>query len=408
MSVAEMLVDKGIWTPLISLACFMLIYAFGEKITQATKGLVSTMLIVSVAYIALFISGIMPKASPADTGLLNATNLVGTMLMITHLGTIIKFKDLLNEWKTVLICLAGFVGILVLCLFVGSAIFDREYAMTAVAPISGGIIAAQITAEVCTEAGRADLASFAFLVMSFQGFIGMPLASFFLKRQCDKLIGEGLHQVGITSGENAETVKKKLFKPVPDIKNTWGLQICKLALVAVLASLFGKYILLGIFKVNVSAAVLVLFFGILFHEIGFLDDNILVKAGGFNIFMLGLFMSGPNSYSSLDFKTVVEFIAPLFGLLIIGAIGIMVMSFAACKVLKVDTSLALACGLAAMFGFPGTLILTTDAVKGTGLPEEERNNLMDRILPKMIVAGFTTVTIASVIFAGIIAPMIFR
>ena len=39
--------------------------------------------------------------------------------------------------------------------------------------------------------------------------------------------------------------------------------------------------------------------------------------------------------------------------------------------------------------------------------ELEKVYALDYVMPKMIVGGFTTVTIASVVFAGIIAPMIF-
>lgn len=40
--------------------------------------------------------------------------------------------------------------------------------------------------------------------------------------------------------------------------------------------------------------------------------------------------------------------------------------------------------------------------------EEQRKNAMDYILPKMIIGGFVTVTIASVAFASLIGPMIFQ
>lgn len=39
--------------------------------------------------------------------------------------------------------------------------------------------------------------------------------------------------------------------------------------------------------------------------------------------------------------------------------------------------------------------------------EEEKAAALNFVLPKMIVGGFVTVTIASVAFAGVIAPIIF-
>ncbi|NLT58325.1 MAG: hypothetical protein GXX99_05110, partial [Clostridiales bacterium] len=192
---------QSIWSPVLSLMLFLIIYSIGEWVTQRTKGILSTMVVASFVYIFLFVTNIIPKTSPGDTQLLQITGAFGSFLIITHLGTIIKFKDLLNEWKTVLICLSGFVGILTLCFTIGVTLFGKDYAYTAVAPISGGLVATQITAEAANAAGKADLAAFAFLVMSFQGLIGMPLASFFLKRQCDKLIAQGLHKEKIVANE---------------------------------------------------------------------------------------------------------------------------------------------------------------------------------------------------------------
>jgi hypothetical protein len=397
-----------LWSPLFGIVVLTAVYAFGNMVTTWTKGLVSSMMVAAVIFIAGYVSGVLPAIIPTNTQLGAVLGGFGTLLMITHLGTIIKFKELLQEWKTVAVCLAGFIGILIVCGTAGIALFGYDHALTAVAPISGGIVAAQITADAATAAGKPELAAFAFLVMSFQGLIGMPIASFFLKKECDSRIAAGEHLVSTTAdGDGEEESKKKLFKPMKPEYNTWVMMICKLAIVAWLGATFSWFLATFLNFTMFSAAVSVLFFGILFHELGFLDDDILTKAGVFNFLMLGLYTLGPSSYSALDFGQVVQLIAPLFGLLLMGATGIIALSLVAGKVLKVSTNLAISCGLAAMFGFPGTLILTTDAVNGTGLPEDQRKNLMDQILPKMIVAGFTTVTIASVIFAGILAPLIF-
>ena len=61
-----------------------------------------------------------------------------------------------------------------------------------------------------------------------------------------------------------------------------------------------------------------------------------------------------------------------------------------------------------MLAYPATQIITTEAVDSIeGMTPEQRQRAMDYALPKMIIGGFVTVTIASVIFAGIISPMIF-
>ncbi|MFY9603301.1 MAG: hypothetical protein WAR00_01410, partial [bacterium] len=57
--------------------------------------------------------------------------------------------------------------------------------------------------------------------------------------------------------------------------------------------------------------------------------------------------------------------------------------------------------LTALYGFPPNYILTMEAIKAVVENQEEREFLTNEMLPKMLVGGFTTVTIVSVILAGI-------
>ena len=77
------------------------------------------------------------------------------------------------------------------------------------------------------------------------------------------------------------------------------------------------------------------------------------------------------------------------------------------KVLKVDWHLAAAVSLSAMFGYPMTEIISRAVVSSYNLDKEEEEKLLEAVMPQMIIAGFTTVTIASVVLAGIVAPLIF-
>ena len=44
---------------------------------------------------------------------------------------------------------------------------------------------------------------------------------------------------------------------------------------------------------------------------------------------------------------------------------------------------------------------------GGDYTEQEVQRLTDYVLPKMLIAGVTTVSVASVVLAGVVAPMIF-
>ena len=62
-----------------------------------------------------------------------------------------------------------------------------------------------------------------------------------------------------------------------------------------------------------------------------------------------------------------------------------------------------------MFGYPGTELLTNEAVRemGDDVTDEQRERAKNYLMPKMVMGGFVTVTIASVVFASVIAPIIF-
>lgn len=61
-----------------------------------------------------------------------------------------------------------------------------------------------------------------------------------------------------------------------------------------------------------------------------------------------------------------------------------------------------------MLAYPATQIITTECVDSIEWEGDEKQKAMDYMLPKMIIAGFVTVTIASVIFASMIGPVIFK
>ena len=61
------------------------------------------------------------------------------------------------------------------------------------------------------------------------------------------------------------------------------------------------------------------------------------------------------------------------------------------------------CGItcSCLFGFPGTYVVSTEVAKQIGANEDEKQMLLDNILPKMLVAGFVCLTITSVLITGV-------
>ena len=72
---------------------------------------------------------------------------------------------------------------------------------------------------------------------------------------------------------------------------------------------------------------------------------------------------------------------------------------------KVSFLMATATALTALYGFPPNAIITEATCTALAQTPEEKEFLMSKMFPPMIVGGFTTVTITSVVIAGIFAEM---
>ena len=71
------------------------------------------------------------------------------------------------------------------------------------------------------------------------------------------------------------------------------------------------------------------------------------------------------------------------------------------RLLGYTKHISMALAMTALYGFPPNYILTNEASKALSENKEEYDFLMSQMLPKMLVGGFMTVTITSVILAGI-------
>lgn len=403
---------EALWTPLFSFMVFTLLFGlFGDTIAYKTKAIVSAVIIGCLGYLVGYLTGFIPTDSIDSTGLTAMMSAFGIAMMITNLGTMINLTELIREWKTVLVACAGLVGIAAMAFTLGTLLFGREYALTAAPPISGGIIATILTSDAANAAGKPDLAAFATLVCSLQMFFGLPIASKCLKMEANRLIKNGL----VAKGKAGEQEDKKEWKPnlriiksMPAWSRTPGIILFKLSFVACVAVWISNLTLLpGHSQPILNASIAYLIFGVLFTEFGFLDKDSLQKANAFGILMLGTLAILPGNFKSITVESLVQMIVPLVGMLAICVLGIAVFSVVAGKLLHYSVPVSIAIGITALFGYPCTQIVTDEVVSSLELDDTQKEIVSAELMPKMLVGGFTTVSIASVVFAGIIVPMIF-
>ena len=403
---------ENLWTPLFSMAVFLAVFAVGDVVSYKTKGLISGVIIAAIVYIGRYKTGIIPTDSIASTGLPTMLTAIMIPLLLVNLGTAINISQLLSEWKTVVVALVGLVGLALISFTVSTWLFGREYALSASSPIAGGTIAAIITNEAAVAAGQPNFGAFAMLVCSFQMFIGLPVSSLMLRKEAERLMAKGL--IAPNAVAEADTVSKKKFNlkimgDGPVQYQTTPIIVLRVAIIAVIAYFISNLTIIpGSNPTNyyLNPNVAYLLFGIVFGEIGFLVKNGLQKAGMYGFTMLCLYALTPNSFTSVTPDALLDMVIPLVGTLVFGAIGIAIFAIICGKFLGYSPYMSIAIGMCALMGYPGTQIVTDDMVNALSVSSEEKTAISDILLPKMLVGGFTTVSIASVVFAGIITPLI--
>ena len=200
------------WNALTCFAVVAAVYAVSEWLSVKSKG---THLLADHRQRAVhhrLLVGPVPADITNQTGLLVVMSSFGVALLITNLGTLIDMEDLCREWRTVVIALGGILGIAVVCFTVGTWLFGREYALTAAPPISGGTIAGIIVSEAAQQAGRPELGAFAILVLAFQKFFGMPIATLCLKHDLNRKLKAGDFDRDVVHNDNLKIPNMRIFK----------------------------------------------------------------------------------------------------------------------------------------------------------------------------------------------------
>ncbi|RNF38399.1 hypothetical protein [Planococcus salinus] len=387
---------------MLALAIIVFILFIGEIVSIRTRAWIPSIFISGILFLLGYWT-FFPSEIVAIAGVPPVVATLLIYLLITNMGTLLSLQELKQQWKTVLIALAGILGIVVILLGIGTLLFGFETVIVAIPPLVGGIVSALIMSEGAEAAGLTTLSVFAIVIYVVQGFAGYPLTSIMLKREGKALLrkyrNNELTEKTVLELENSEEKEElKMFSKLPDYYNTEFFKFFRLAFVGYLAYLVST---LAAPVVEISPFVLCLLFGVVARSIGFLERHPLKKANGFGFAIMALLLYIFDGLKNATPSMMLEILYPLFGCIIIGLVGMYLFSFVAGKILKVSKEMAFAVSLTALYGFPADYIITVEVINALTDDPKERQVLTSHMLPPMLVAGFVTVTIVSVILAGI-------
>ena len=397
---------------IIGFTIIVAILVIGDTVSTATKAIIPSVFVQALLFMLGFWT-ILPKDIVTTAGFSNLS-LLAMYLLITHMGTMLDLKQLIEQWKTVVIACAGLVGIIVGCMTLGSAVFGRDIAFIATPPLTGGTVATLLMGDAAKAKGLENLIVLPILVYVGQGFVGYPLTSFMLKREDRRLLKlyrEGkLKRISQEEGGGEQEGKFRIFPHIPEKYESDSFMLLRLGFVGMLAYFTSEALNKGLAAMGASFTVhklvVCLIFGVIASEIGFVEKKTLNKANSFGFLMtalLGYIFADLNRSTP---EMVAGLLVPLIGILFFGIVGMYIISFFVGKALHESPEMAWSIAMNALYGFPQNFMLTHESAKSVTDDPDEREFLIERTLPKMLVGGFITVTIASVIIAGIFIGML--
>ena len=405
-----------LFTTVFAFAIIVVLQAFGDVVSAKTNGKLPSIFVTAILFLVGFWTVIPTEiiknvgGETVTTTLLALSGISGPLfgllltLLVTNMGSLMSIKELVQQWKTIVIGLSGIVGVMIFAYFVSGFIFGREYGLVVAPPLAGGLAAMDIMVTAANGIGRTDLAIISALVFSIQGLLGYPIMTFALRRQSSFVLKEykaGNLELKKADDPSNAVSKLKFIPDFPAKYQTPAIMIAKVAVVSVLAEMASRAT-----GGAIHTYVMCLILGILASEIGFLEKKILAKSETMGLLMVLLMGFVFGGLASATPAKLMEVAVPLAGTIVIGIAGMLVFGIIVGKLFGETWMMSIAIVINCLCGFPPNYILTDEASRSTSSNEDEYNILMQEMLPKVLVGGFATVTVSSVLVANIFSQLL--
>lgn len=394
--------------PVLAFVVIMAVWTVSDFIAKKTKSLLSSLFVASIIFLIGFLTGIFPEDLLTSSSLLALAGVV-VGFIIVHLGTSISLDDFKRQWKTFVIGFATVIGIGIFLLIAGlifgggvkDGVYDNvasalDYVIAGTGALSGGTISVLIIQDAALNIGLTSVAVFPVLIAALQGLVGFPLTSIILKKEAARLSAE--YDAGNLAAPVVEDAAAASASKLPAAFRTTAGTLFVVGL-TVLVSIGINNLTDGVLNTFVAALIL----GITLRATGIFKPSVLSGIDSLGLMMIAIMILVFGPLATVKPADVAALAWPLLLVFVFGVAGIIVFSALVGKLVGYSVPMSVAIGLTSLYGFPGTMILSQEAAKGAGRTPEEVAAIEGEILPKMIVAGFSTVTITSVVVTGIIA-----
>lgn len=394
---AEILTNNAMFS---SFMIVLIVFALGDIVGKITKGKLSGMMVVML----LFLVGFLTKLIPADIinqGGLTALSKLAIAMVLFNMGTTLNVKQLIEEWRTVLMAALCMLASCLVMLLV-SPIIGFDTMLVGMPVINGAAMATSLMASAAAEKGLATAAALCAVIYSVQKFVGAPIASAMGIRYGKKLLKayrENPAQFKKQETGNGASAKVSFA----DKHKEWYSANVMMALVA--AGSWVAHILGDLTPINYSIWALLL--GVVCAASGLVPTKPLQKSNSYGLMMVAVFGSiipslakvSLSDLGTMAFQTIVLFIAALIGVALVGWV------LPTWKLVG-DKDLAVGIGVEQFLGFPSNVVICREVGDAVGETLEEKAFIEDTLNVPYVVGGITVITVLSTMLAGFVINML--
>ena len=394
---AEILTNNAMFS---SFMIVLIVFALGDIVGKITKGKLSGMMVVMLLFLVGFLTKLIP-ADIIDQGGLTALSKLAIAMVLFNMGTTLNVKQLIEEWRTVLMAALCMLASCLVMLLV-SPIIGFDTMLVGMPVINGAAMATSLMASAAAEKGLATAAALCAVIYSVQKFVGAPIASAMGIRYGKKLLKayrENPAQFKKQETGNGASAKVSFA----DKHKEWYSANVMMALVA--AGSWVAHILGDLTPINYSIWALLL--GVACAASGLVPTKPLQKSNSYGLMMVAVFGSiipslakvSLSDLGTMAFQTIVLFVAALIGVALVGWV------LPTWKLVG-DKDLAVGIGVEQVLGFPSNVVICREVGDAVGETPEEKAFIEDTLNVPYVVGGITVITVLSTMLAGFVINML--
>lgn len=385
------------------------ILALGDIVSLKSKAKIPMMFVALGVYLVLIWVGM-----PMDLPMVSNLGMFGVLMvspLIVHMATVIPIRQFKEQWRAIVVAAFGMIFAVLLILGVGSFTFGYAKGVAGAGALCGSVVAAIITVDRLKEVGLGALAIIPLAIVAIQEPIGQIVSINILKKHAFNIKNKiNLGKISINTDlkaknenvNNNEFVYETEDNPSPRFKalvpkeyETPFVMLLKLFAIATLATFMGE-------KTGLHWAVWSLVLGVAAVYFGVLRGKMIDRSNSMGITMAALLFYVFTQMNEVTPEVFGDELITILSILVLGIIGLIIGSTIGGKIVGWPKELSMPVALTALFGFPGNYLITKEVCRSVGENKEESEYLMEELLGPMLIGGYTTVTIGSVLIASIL------